>query len=47
MTYRIGVQSSPETKFRRFDSDLSLNEGAVISGYACLFGAADKGGDVV
>ncbi len=36
-----------ETKFRSFDADLSLNEGAVISGYASLFGATDQGGDVV
>ncbi len=36
-----------ETKFRGFDADLSLDEGAVISGHASLFGAADQGGDVV
>lgn len=36
-----------ETKFRQFDGDLALKEGAVISGYASLFGSADKGGDVV
>ena len=47
MMYSVGIQSSPETKFRRFGSDLRLNEGAEISGYASLFGAADKGGDVV
>jgi uncharacterized protein len=38
---------SLETKFRRFDEELSLKEGAVIQGYASLFGAADQGGDVV
>lgn len=36
-----------ETKFRRFDGELALQDGAEISGYASLFGAADQGGDVV
>lgn len=36
-----------ETKFRGFDGDLKLREGAEIAGYASLFGAADQGGDVV
>jgi uncharacterized protein len=36
-----------ETKFRQFDSDLSLQEGATIAGYASLFGAADHNGDIV
>lgn len=36
-----------ETKFRRFDGELALKEGAVIAGHASLFGAADQGGDVV
>ena len=36
-----------ETKFRRFDGELALKEGAEISGYASLFGATDQGGDVV
>jgi HK97 family phage prohead protease len=36
-----------ETKFRRFDGELLLREGAEISGYASLFGATDQGGDVV
>jgi HK97 family phage prohead protease len=36
-----------ETKFRRFDGELKLKEGAEIAGYASLFGAADQGGDVV
>lgn len=47
MMYRVGVEGPPETKFRRFDSDLKLKEGAEISGYASLFGAADQAGDVV
>jgi uncharacterized protein len=36
-----------ETKFRRFDGELGLEDGAVIAGYASLFGAEDQGGDVV
>lgn len=36
-----------ETKFRRFDGELALRDGAVIAGHASLFGAADQGGDVV
>jgi uncharacterized protein len=36
-----------ETKFRRFDGELGLEEGAVIAGYASLFDAEDQGGDVV
>lgn len=39
--------SGLETKFRRFDNELALKDGAVIYGYASLFGAADQGGDVV
>ncbi len=36
-----------ETKFRRFDCELALEDDARIAGYASLFGAADQGGDVV
>lgn len=36
-----------ETKFCRFDSALTVVEGARIEGYASLFGACDQGGDVV
>jgi uncharacterized protein len=36
-----------ETKFRRFDAELGLKDGAVIAGYASLFGAQDQGGDSV
>jgi HK97 family phage prohead protease len=43
-----GVGGLPlETKFRRFDGELALKDGAEIAGYASLFGAADQGGDVV
>lgn len=36
-----------EHKFCRLGEDLSVSEGAVIDGYASLFGACDQGGDVV
>jgi HK97 family phage prohead protease len=46
--YRHAGGLSPlETKFRRFDGELALKDGAEIAGYASLFGAADQGGDVV
>lgn len=36
-----------ERKFCRFDADLSVTDGNAIEGYASLFGAADRGGDIV
>ena len=45
--HRFGGFGSLETKFRGFDSELAVRDGAEISGYASLFGAADQGGDVV
>lgn len=36
-----------EHKFARFGDGLCVEDGAVISGYASLFGVADQGGDVV
>lgn len=36
-----------ETKFRSFDGEFALKEGAVIQGYASLFGAIDQSGDAV
>ncbi|MBK1636163.1 HK97 family phage prohead protease [Rhodovulum adriaticum] len=36
-----------ERKFCQPEAPLSLQEGAVIAGYASLFGAADQGGDIV
>lgn len=47
MIDRLRGPGSLETKFRRFDGDLALKDGAEITGYASLFGAADQGGDVV
>lgn len=36
-----------ELKFTRLGNEVSVTDGAVISGYASLFGMADQGGDVV
>ncbi len=36
-----------ETKFCRFDAEVTVVDGAKIEGYASLFGACDQGGDVV
>ena len=36
-----------ERKFCRTEGALSVTDGAVIEGYASLFGKADRGGDVV
>ena len=47
MMQMVGELGPLETKFRRFDGELALKEGAEIAGYASLFGAADQGGDVV
>ena len=47
MMHTVGGLGPLETKFRRFDGELALKEGAEIAGYASLFGAADQGGDVV
>jgi HK97 family phage prohead protease len=47
MMHMQGGLGSLETKFRKFDAELALKDGAEISGYASLFGAADQGGDAV
>lgn len=36
-----------ETKFCRFDQEITVTDGSEISGYASLFGQVDQGGDVV
>lgn len=36
-----------ERKFCRVETKLAVTEGSVIEGYASLFGALDRGGDVV
>lgn len=43
MNYDTGL----EHKFARFGDGLTVDEGAVIQGYASLFGEADQGGDIV
>ncbi len=47
MTQGLAGFPALETKFRRFDGELALKEGAIIAGHASLFGATDQGGDVV
>jgi HK97 family phage prohead protease len=47
MTHLLRGFGPLETKFRGFDGELALKDGAEIAGYASLFGAADQGGDVV
>lgn len=36
-----------ETKFCTFGEDIRLGKGAVIEGYASVFGVPDRGGDIV
>ncbi|MEM7732061.1 MAG: HK97 family phage prohead protease [Pseudomonadota bacterium] len=43
----MDVNEGLEQKFCRFDQELSVKDGAVIEGYASLFGDQDRGGDVV
>lgn len=41
------IQGAPERKYHRPEAGLTLEGGAVVSGYASLFGKRDQGGDVV
>lgn len=41
------METGLEHKFARFGDQLQVQDGAVIEGYASLFGASDTGGDVV
>lgn len=43
----MDMDTGLEHKFARFGDGLSVTEGAVIEGYASLFGQVDQGGDVV
>ncbi len=43
MDFEVGL----EHKFARFGEALRVEDGAVIAGYASLFGEVDQGGDVV
>jgi len=47
MRGQLGGEMDLEHKFCRFDGELALVDGAVIEGYASLFGETDQGGDVV
>lgn len=41
------MEGAPERKYHQSDAGLIVSEGAVVSGYASLFGLRDQGGDVV
>ena len=43
----MDIQTGLERKFRRFDEEITITDGVQIAGYASLFGACDRGGDVV
>jgi HK97 family phage prohead protease len=45
--WAMSVDTGLETKFARFGEGLQVQDGAVIEGYASVFGACDQGGDVV
>ena len=41
------MQGAPERKYHQPEAGLTLTDGAVVAGYASLFGLRDQGGDVV
>ncbi|MBK0327000.1 HK97 family phage prohead protease [Rhodobacteraceae bacterium F11138] len=43
----MDLDTGLEHKFARFGDGLCVTEGAVIEGYASLFGQTDQGGDIV
>ena len=43
----MAMDGQLERKFCRVEGDLAVQEGAVIEGYASLFGDRDRGGDIV
>ncbi|MFQ5622343.1 MAG: HK97 family phage prohead protease [Paracoccaceae bacterium] len=47
MSYSSDFLRDLETKFCRFGDDIGLDDDAEIAGYASVFGAADRSGDVV
>ncbi|WP_425045428.1 HK97 family phage prohead protease [Primorskyibacter sp. S87] len=47
MGFEAGFTTPLERKFARFGESLSVTDGAVIAGYASLFGQTDQGGDKV
>ena len=40
-------QGAPERKYHQPEAGLTVTDGAVVAGYASLFGKRDQGGDVV
>lgn len=45
--YQKGTSMELEHKFASFGETLEVQDGALIEGYASLFGATDQGGDIV
>ena len=41
------IEGAPERKYHQPEAGLVMTEGALVSGYASLFGKRDQGGDVV
>lgn len=41
------IQGAPERKYHQPEAGLTVTEGAVLAGYASLFGKRDQGGDIV
>ena len=41
------MQGAPERKYHQPEAGLTVTDGAVVAGYASLFGLRDQGGDVV
>jgi uncharacterized protein len=43
----VVMQGAPERKYHQPEAGLTVTDGAVVAGYASLFGLRDQGGDVV
>lgn len=41
------IQAAPERKYHQPEAGLTVTDGAVVAGYASLFGKRDQGGDIV
>ena len=41
------IRGAPERKYHQLEAGLTVTDGAVVAGYASLFGLRDQGGDIV
>ena len=41
------IHGAPERKYHQLEAGLTVTDGAVVAGYASLFGLRDQGGDIV